>query len=656
MQLHPRSLRARLAAALLTTAALAGCDPMAAPALPEPEPEPEPGPALPVEAPYAEQWSIDGPLDVDLIAGDPLAVPFVPRAEGPVVIGLIDSGVDVRHPELARTLWRNPGEVPGDCVDNDGNGYVDDVHGIRVDVERFDGALLPEPARADAFAAACADHHGELVAPGVCQASADADIGDARAIFGLVAAWERASTALDGNPLLHARVCPDGFGADRADRLALAAGDPTDFWYGHGTMMASVLAGRSLAEGEVASPAQLPDGQGGELGDHLRVVTCAAGFNDDILAGEGTQVLPMGTVDGFARCLDYFAGLIDAGVDLRVVNLSLGFAERFPMLGQPDLAMVDDVLLHRSAAVRDGFAALAARDVVFVAAAHNMFRDIDDVPAHAMYPAAFEIEGLIGVSGINRRGTLFGNRGRRTVDVVAPAQGLIHAAASPRIAMMARLVGPHARVLGADGTPPFDRVQRAEGSSQATAYVSAVVALMRAHAPTAALDAAAIRRRLIASATPLPAALPRMWVLREASDANLQALYWAMLGAVEPATREEKQAALAAASFGGAIARLDTALTCAGRVFRRLSGPVPRQAVAVGEAIVVEAEAFVCEAPADDEVIDVTVTGPDGTVSVLSLASQGGGRYAAELPIVAPGAYAFALAEAPDDVLRVEIE
>ncbi len=47
-----------------------------------------------------------------------------------VVIASIDTGVDYTHADLAANMWRNPGEVPGDGIDNDGNGYVDDVHGI----------------------------------------------------------------------------------------------------------------------------------------------------------------------------------------------------------------------------------------------------------------------------------------------------------------------------------------------------------------------------------------------------------------------------------------------------------------------------------------------------------------------------------------------
>jgi subtilisin family serine protease len=47
-----------------------------------------------------------------------------------VVVAVIDTGVQYTHPDLAANTWTNPGEVAGDSTDNDGNGYVDDVHGF----------------------------------------------------------------------------------------------------------------------------------------------------------------------------------------------------------------------------------------------------------------------------------------------------------------------------------------------------------------------------------------------------------------------------------------------------------------------------------------------------------------------------------------------
>ncbi len=46
-----------------------------------------------------------------------------------VVVAVIDEGIDISHPDLQANIWTNPGEVPNDGVDNDGDGFVDDVHG-----------------------------------------------------------------------------------------------------------------------------------------------------------------------------------------------------------------------------------------------------------------------------------------------------------------------------------------------------------------------------------------------------------------------------------------------------------------------------------------------------------------------------------------------
>jgi len=46
-----------------------------------------------------------------------------------VIIAVLSTGVDLGHPDLQSRLWINPGEVPDNRLDDDGNGYVDDVHG-----------------------------------------------------------------------------------------------------------------------------------------------------------------------------------------------------------------------------------------------------------------------------------------------------------------------------------------------------------------------------------------------------------------------------------------------------------------------------------------------------------------------------------------------
>ena len=51
------------------------------------------------------------------------------RKSVPVIVAVLDSGVDTTHEDLKKNLWHNPGEIPGNGIDDDHNGYIDDVYG-----------------------------------------------------------------------------------------------------------------------------------------------------------------------------------------------------------------------------------------------------------------------------------------------------------------------------------------------------------------------------------------------------------------------------------------------------------------------------------------------------------------------------------------------
>ena len=88
--------------------------------------------ALPNDPSFRQLWGMNntaqtgGVVDADIDAAEAWDVTTGSRS---VVVAVVDTGIDYRHPDLASNMWRNPGEVAGDQIDNDGNGFVDDVYG-----------------------------------------------------------------------------------------------------------------------------------------------------------------------------------------------------------------------------------------------------------------------------------------------------------------------------------------------------------------------------------------------------------------------------------------------------------------------------------------------------------------------------------------------
>lgn len=64
-------------------------------------------------------------IDIDLM--NAWSICAAPKRE--TVVAIVDTGVMYDHEDLAEHIWTNSDEVPGDGIDNDGNGYIDDVHG-----------------------------------------------------------------------------------------------------------------------------------------------------------------------------------------------------------------------------------------------------------------------------------------------------------------------------------------------------------------------------------------------------------------------------------------------------------------------------------------------------------------------------------------------
>lgn len=87
---------------------------------------------FPTDPKFTDLWGLHntgqlgGTVDADIDAPEAWSI-----ATGDVstVVAVIDTGIDYTHPDLAANIWRNPGEIPNNGLDDDGNGYIDDYYG-----------------------------------------------------------------------------------------------------------------------------------------------------------------------------------------------------------------------------------------------------------------------------------------------------------------------------------------------------------------------------------------------------------------------------------------------------------------------------------------------------------------------------------------------
>lgn len=172
------------------------------------------------EPSFAEQWALENTAQLGGLWGADVGAraAWDQGADGEgVLVAVLDTGVDLDHPELVAALWKNPGEVPGNGVDDDENGWVDDYDGVDVPAHSGD----PEDV----------DGHGTAVS-GLIAAAADG-----RSIVGLAPRARILPVRLFGSQ--------GGFESDAAEGIAYAVAQGAD------------VISCSWTHGEVPSPVVL---------------------------------------------------------------------------------------------------------------------------------------------------------------------------------------------------------------------------------------------------------------------------------------------------------------------------------------------------------------------------------------------------------------
>jgi subtilisin family serine protease len=120
--------------------------------------------ATPNDPSFPSQWALNNTGQSILgTPGTPDADIDAPEAwdqsigKESVIVGIADTGVDYTHPDLAPNIYTNPGEIPGNSVDDDGNGFVDDFRG-------WDFVNDPTEDNNPAPSGVAGSEHGTLVA------------------------------------------------------------------------------------------------------------------------------------------------------------------------------------------------------------------------------------------------------------------------------------------------------------------------------------------------------------------------------------------------------------------------------------------------------------------------------------------------------------
>ena len=429
--------------------------------------------------------------DADGVVGISLADAYAilpDQAPREVVVAILDSGVDIEHPDLAPVLWVNEDEIAGNGVDDDSNGYVDDVHGWsflggpggNLEHDTLELARLVALCRAgtpDLTYSDCEKLEEELDAQRAPLAQQLAQLGpllqsarsaDARLTETYGGDYDLESLDLSGDereaagPLLFlaergASLSElEAFVDQLSSRLDYSLNPDYDQRSVIGDHYADVTE-RFYGVGDVAGPD--PNHGTGVAG----LVAAVRGNGIGIDGIAPARIMAVRTVPGGDERDKDVANAIRYAVDngAHIINMSFGKSY------SPQKAAVDDAVAYA-----------VERGVLLVHAAGNSGEDIDQAdnfPSRAFLDGSTS-EGWLEVGASQSvRGELaagFSNYGRSNVDLFAPGAGVT-------------------------SLKPGGGTQTADGTSFAAPVVAGVAALVMAYFPD--LSAEEVRQILLDS-------------------------------------------------------------------------------------------------------------------------------------------------------------
>lgn len=467
--------------------------------------EPSAEDATPAPRTAPDRWwhlaSVEGDVpSANIDAAHALLAGRAPARE--VVVAVIDGGVDIQHEDLDGVLWVNAGEVAGNGIDDDGNGYVDDVHGWNfiggpdgrsVDHDTYEMTRLHAACTGGSAA-------GPLESPGPEQCAEVAEAYEAErqemtamrdqiaqiqeifpVIVGVLREVVGAEPTMENVAALQT-LDPRTQQAKAVFLELTAAGIDAELLADQGEEVQNRLEfgldtnfdPRSIVGDDYSDPTERiygnSDVEGPDPGHGTSVASVIAAERDNGVgidgAASGVRIMVIRAVpNGDERDKDV-ANAIRYAVDNGAMVINMSFGKSF----SPEKAIVDAAIRYADAA-----------GVLMVHASGNDGADLAD---GANYPSdSFEDGGSpslwieVGASGWQGPDSLaatFSNYGSAEVDVFAPGVAIMAAA-------------------------PDDEYHASDGTSLAAPVVSGIAGLLLAYFP--ALDAAAVRRLILDTAT-----------------------------------------------------------------------------------------------------------------------------------------------------------